>query len=1497
MNKAIGNNKNSKKELECKSLFESYFEKDNCGMGFVASLKNEKTNKVIRDGIKILAGLEHRGAEAYDPNTGDGAGLLFEMPHKFFVEVCDNLPELGDYGTGNFFLPTNKLEYEKIKALIELIINENGEEFLFWREVPVKDDEIGVEARKSLPKIEQPFIKRISSSKDDFERKLYVIRRKIENLVKKMSLDSEDMFYITKLSSNAIVYKGLLKPEQIEKFYLDLNSYDLVSTYCLVHQRFSTNTFPSWKLAHPFRFLAHNGEINTVKGNINWMRAREIALSSPYFDEIKDLFPINDEEWSDSANLDSVLELLLFSGKSLIEAISILVPAAWEKDHIMPQELKNFYNYYSGLMEPWDGPAGLVMSDGKHLLAKLDRNGLRPLRYVETSEGFIVAGSEVGTLPIPAKKIISSGRVAPGEVLLIDLENKKIFTEKEVIKEITKGNDYESLISSKKDIYELVRKHEYNSKTIDIEEIEEKLRLFSYSREDLNILISSMAYTGQEPIGSMGNDTALSIFSEKPKLLYSYFKQLFAQVTNPPIDPIREDIVMSLTTQIGTKANILIDRKENGDTYVLKSPIMDNKTLDFIKNIEINNHKAFNVDIIFNTNESLESRLENIFKEVEKQVDLGCKVIILSDKKADSNHIAIPSLLAVSGLHHHLIKSGKRNEIDIILETGEAREVMHFALLIGYGALAINPYLALDSIDYMVEKNLYIDTNEKDIDLLKKNYLKAIDKSLLKTMSKMGISTIQSYRGAQIFEAVGLSNELINKYFVGTISRIEGLRIGDLEKEIKRQFDIAVNDLEFQSEVLNIDGEYAWKKEGINRILTPEAIAKIQDATRKNDYAKYKEFASIINNQSERLLTIRGMLKFKNKKPVNIEDVEPVENIMKRFVTGAMSYGSISKEAHEAIAMAMNEIGGRSNSGEGGENPERFKDNRRSATKQIASGRFGVTTTYLVNADELQIKMAQGAKPGEGGQLPGHKVNKEIGATRHTTPGIGLISPPPHHDIYSIEDLAQLIFDLKNVNERARISVKLVSEAGVGVVASGVAKAHSEMILIAGHDGGTGASPLSSIKHAGLPWELGISETHQILKEHKLRSRVILQVDGKMKTGRDIIIGAILGGEEFGFATMPLVVLGCIMMRKCHTNMCPVGVATQSEELRRKFVGRYKDLITYFRFISQEAREIMAELGVTRLDDLVGRTDYLEVNKDIKVEKAKTVDLSKILYRNEKSLTPDIKTIEQDFKMENIIDKILLEEAKDAIESAQKIIINKNLSNANRSVGAMLSGEVAKKYGEDGLPDDTVVLNFKGYAGQSFGVFGMKGITMNLEGQSNDYIGKGLFGAKIVVKKHKDTAYESNKNIIGGNAILYGAIKGELYLNGIVGERFCVRNSGAISVVEGIGDHGCEYMTGGRAIILGETGKNFAAGMSGGIAYVYDEYGTFEAKVNMEMVELDILNDKYEKEILTYIEKHFAYTGSTIAKDILYNWTEEKNKFKVVISPEYKRLVVNGEVK
>ena len=964
------------------------------------------------------------------------------------------------------------------------------------------------------------------------------------------------------------------------------------------------------------------------------MITREPVLSSPNYNNINELFPINDHLSSDSANLDAALEFLIFSGKTLIEAISILVPAAWEKDGEIPEKLKDFYNYYSSLMEPWDGPAALAMTDGRYILAKLDRNGLRPLRYLITKDNYIIAGSEVGTLPTEFSNIKKSGRVSPGEIFLIDMIEGKILTESETIDKILNNVDYSDLIKKKRYISEEIRNYVYSEDKKSIYEIEEKLRIFAYTREDLGVLISEMAYNGEEPLGSMGNDTALSIFSEKPRLIYSYFKQLFAQVTNPPIDPIRENVVMSLTTELGTKGNLLVNSLENANTLVFNSPIIDNKTLDYIKNDS--NVKSVVIDITFDSEtEKLEGKLEEIFKTAEENISKGINTIILSDRKTKENRIPIPTLIAVSGLHHHLIRNKKRSGIDIIAESGDAREVMHFALLIGYGALLINPYLVFDSIEYMLEKRVYLKSDKKEYI---KNYLKAVDKSLLKTMSKMGVSSVQSYRGGQIFEALGLSNKLINKYFTGTTSRIEGLEIEDLEKELRIRYNDALKSLHEKKEVLENDGEYQWRKDGVNHILTPEAVGKIQEATSMNDYKVYKEFSEIINNQSKKLLTIRGMLKFKEQTPVSISEVEPVEVIMKRFVTGAMSYGSISKEAHEALAMALNEIGGRSNSGEGGENPERFKDNRRSATKQVASGRFGVTTTYLINADEIQIKMAQGAKPGEGGQLPGHKVDQEIGKTRHTTPGIGLISPHPHHDIYSIEDLAQLIFDLKNVNPQARISVKLVSEAGVGVVASGVAKAHSEMILISGHDGGTGASPLSSIKHAGLPWELGLAETNQILREHKLRNRVVLQVDGKLKTGRDIIFGAILGAEEFGFATMPLVVLGCIMMRKCHTNMCPVGIATQSEELRAKFAGKYKNVITYFRFISEEAREIMAELGVKTLEELIGRTDLLEVNRPENNWKAEKVDLSKILYRNENDKSPNICTEKQDFGMESILD-------------------------------------------------------------------------------------------------------------------------------------------------------------------------------------------------------------------------------------------------------------------
>ena len=1474
-----------KKRFMEKSLFEREFEKDNCGMGFIANIDGLKTNKTIKDGIRILMGLEHRGASGYDSETGDGAGLLFEIPDAFFRDICENLPKMGDYGTGNIFLPVNPDHARIIKEIAEKTVKEEGEKILYWRKVPVNRNAVGIEAQRTLPEIEQLFIERTASAKEEFEKKLYIIRKKIENKVKTLDINIEE-FYITKLSSKIIVYKGLIKPDQIEKFYIDLQSDKMESQFCLVHQRFSTNTFPKWELAHPFRFLAHNGEINTVKGNVNWMVSREPALSSEAYSEIEALFPVNDHLSSDSANLDTALEFLLFSGKTLIEAISMLVPAAWEKDSEMPEKLKNFYDYYSSLMEPWDGPAALAMTDGRYILAKLDRNGLRPLRYLITKDNYIIAGSEVGTLPTEFSNIKESGRVRPGEILLLDMKEGKVLDKEATLEKILNNTDYADLLKNKRYAEKELKNYKYKEERRELSIIEEQLRIFGYTREDLGIIISEMASSSNEPLGSMGNDTALAVFSEKPRLLFNYFKQLFAQVTNPPIDSIREKSVMSLKSELGTKGNLLFNTPENSRTMVFESPVIDNKTLDFIKN-EYKESIAIK-DIIFDkSDERLEEKLNEIFRSVEEDIENGKKVIVLSDKKAGENKIPIPSLLATAGLHHYLIEKKKRSGIDIILETGEAREIMHFALLVGYGALLINPYLAFDSVDYMLAKKLYLQSDKQEYI---KNIIKALEKALLKTMAKMGISSVQSYRGAQIFEALGLSQKLVDKYFRGTVSRIEGLDIEALEKETRLRHTEAVNAIKKHSEVLNNDGEYQWRKDGVNHILTPEAIAKIQEATSRNDYKAYKEFSNIINDQSKKLLTIRGMFKMKKQTPVPLEEVEPVEAIMKRFVTGAMSYGSISKEAHEALAMALNEIGGRSNSGEGGELSERFTDNRRSATKQVASGRFGVTTSYLINADELQIKMAQGAKPGEGGQLPGDKVDKEIGKTRHTTPGIGLISPPPHHDIYSIEDLAQLIFDLKNVNPKARISVKLVSEAGVGVVASGVAKAHSEMILISGHDGGTGASPLSSIKHAGLPWELGLAEANQVLKEHKLRNRVVLQVDGKLKTGRDIIFGALLGAEEFGFATMPLVVLGCIMMRKCHTNMCPVGIATQSEELRAKFVGKYKNIITYFRFLSEEMREIMAELGVRKLEDLIGRTDLLEVDYKNENWKSRKVELTKILYRNPEDHTPNICTEKQNFGMDKIKDLKLISEAEKSITDKQETVINDTITNADRSLGAMLSGIIAEKYGEAGLPEDTIKINLRGYAGQSFGVFGMSGITINLEGESNDYIGKGLFGAKIIIRKPKDAAYDSTKNIIGGNAVLYGAIKGELYLNGVAGERYCVRNSGAVSVTEGVGDHGCEYMTGGRAVILGRVGKNFGAGMSGGIAYVYDKQNKLEKRLNREMVEIHNLEPVYEAEIKKYVENHFRYTQSEIAKEILSDWDNLKSDFKVVVSPKYNEL-------
>jgi glutamate synthase (NADPH/NADH) large chain len=1477
-------------------LYVPEFEKDNCGIGLIAQIKGQKTHDIVKKGIEILEKMEHRGAVGADPDTGDGAGILIQMPDKLFRSEIKGLPEFGDYGVGMIFFPQETSEREKCQKIIEKIIKDEGQEVLAWRDVPVDPTKVGKTASKTTPFIKQVFIKKAAGT-ENFELKLYIIRKSIENEIPKLSLEKEEFFYIPSMSSNTIVYKGLLKPDQILGFYKDLNDERTLSALAIVHQRYSTNTFPSWDLAHPFRYVAHNGEINTIKGNVNWMTARQPELNNDVFGkDINKIFPINRPVGSDSSNLDKALEFLVASGKSLLQAASILVPPAWEKDPSIKKELKDFYEYYSGLMEPWDGPAALVMSNGSQIVTKLDRNGLRPARYTITKDDTIILASEAGTLKTKPEDIKENFRVKPGMVLMIDLEEGKILTQEEIIEKIVEDKPFgQWLAENKKNIEDLPK--EDSRYENDFDTIFNRLMTFGYSREDLHEIITPMANDEKEPIGSMGNDAALAVLSGNDKKLFNYFQQLFAQVTNPPIDPIREDVVMSITTNIGRQGNILEETADKAKLIKMDTPFISNEDLDKIASLNEENFKSAVIPMVFDLESGLEKGLKNLFEKAETAIKEGCNIIIISDREIGENQYPIPSLLATSGLHHYLIKSNKRNGADIIVETGDAREVMDFALLIGYGALAVNPYLALESIDYMVENELYM--TSQNADKKKAKYLKAIGKGLVKIMSKMGISTVQSYRGAQIFEAVGLKKELIDKYFTGTTSRIEGIGIEGVERSVKQTVDKARDEYNPNPQVLPNTGDYKWRKDGERRLFSPEAVAALQHSTRTNDYEEYKKFAGIINDQGEKLATIRGLFKFKGSESIPLEEVESIESIMKRFVTGAMSFGSISREAHEAMAIAMNTIGGKSNSGEGGEDPERFADNRKSAIKQVASGRFGVTTHYLVNADELQIKMAQGAKPGEGGHLPGHKVTEEIAATRHTSPGIDLISPPPHHDIYSIEDLAQLIFDLKNVNPESRVSVKLVSEVGVGTVAAGVAKAHSDMILISGYDGGTGASPISSIKHAGLPWELGLSEAHQVLILNDLRGRVRIQADGQMKTGRDIVIAALLGAEEFGFATAPLVVLGCIMMRACHTNMCPVGVATQSPELRKKFMGRSEYLINFFKFIAQDVREIMAELGFRTMDEMVGRTDLLEMNKAISHWKASGIDISKILYRPNVDESIATKCIqEQDHGIDDILDRKLMELAKPALEKGEKVEFDMDIFNLNRSTGTMLSGKIAKLYGGTGLPEDTIKFNFKGYAGQSFGAFGMSGLTLNLVGQANDYIGKGLFGGKIIVKTPKVEGFKAEENIIGGNTILYGAIKGQVYINGMVGERFCVRNSGAEAVVEGVGDHGCEYMTGGRVVVIGATGKNFAAGMSGGIAYVYDQNGDFEEKVNQLMVLTEKIEDKTEAgKLKSMIENHVKYTNSSRGKEILDSWEENLGKFVRVIAPKYKELLAQGKVK
>ncbi len=1483
-----------------RGLYSPEFEHDSCGVGFVCNIKGERSFDILTKGIEVLRRLSHRGAVGADPDTGDGAGILIQVPHAFLLKECKktaiSLPDAGLYGTGLVFLPTDKKERNFCINVFEEIIKNHNQSLLGWRKVPSNESIIGKTARATKPEIMQVFIGRGPGIRDQihFERMLYVIRRLTENEISGSELIQKSFFYISNLSSRTLSYKGLLKPEQLSEFFPDLKDKTMETALCLVHSRYSTNTFPTWDLAQPFRFLAHNGEINTLRGNINWVRAKERLLSSEFFgNDIEKIKPVIVEGKSDSAAIDNFFELLALTGRPLPQVMMMLIPGAWEHDRLMEEDLREFYKYYACFLEPWDGPAAIAFSDGKRIGAVLDRNGLRPARYVITKSGLVIMASEVGVLDIAPSDIKVSGRLKPGRIFFIDTELGRIIDDDELKKEVSGKRPYKNWNST--NLVNLDNILSTGGKTAPNCDITERLKAFGYTREDLKFIIKPMAEEGKEPVGSMGNDTPHAVLSLKPQLLYSYFKQLFAQVTNPAIDPIREEIVMSLDTFIGPGWNILEDIPKHSHKLRVKNPILDNDELEKIRNISINNFKTKTIYTFFDglTVESFTQTLARICSEAEYAVEKGYNFIILSDYGIDKDRVPLPALLATSAVHQHLVRKTIRSQAGIVVESGEPREVHHFALLFGYGADCINPYLAYEAVENL-QKDGFINLQ---IQQALKNYKKAVCDGILKVLSKMGISTLRSYRGAQIFEALGLNDKIISEYFTGTISRIGGVSIEEIANEtIQRHKDAfyARND---RADSLPTGGIYQWKRDGEFHLWNPESISALQDAVRENNRERYKEFSTLIDDQSAHPVTLRSLLKFTAAKPINIEEVEPAKEILKRFATGAMSFGSISKPAHETLAIAMNRIGAKSNSGEGGEDPERFKalpngDSKRSAIKQVASGRFGVTINYLINADEIQIKIAQGAKPGEGGQLPGHKVSKAIAKTRYTTPSVTLISPPPHHDIYSIEDLAQLIFDLKNANPKARISVKLVSEAGVGTVAAGVAKGHADTILISGGDGGTGASPRSSIMHAGLPWELGLSETHQTLVLNNLRSRVKLQTDGQMRTGRDVVIAALLGAEEYAFCTAPLVAMGCVMLRHCHLNNCSVGVATQDDALQKRFSGKPEYVINYFHFVAQELREIMASLGLRTVNEMIGRTDLLQLRQDITPDKAKGLDYSRILYK------PDMPDsvgryckVKQNHKIEDILDKKLIHLCKGALDEKKPVKVKMDINNADRATGVMLSSQICRSYGEEGLPEDTIHCKFTGIAGQSFGSFLSKGVTFELEGMANDYVGKSISGGKIIIYPFKEADYEAGKNIIIGNTAFYGAISGHAYIRGVAGERFCIRNSGLSAVVEGTGDHGCEYMTGGRVVILGETGRNFAAGMSGGIAYVYDEDENFKHRCNKDMVSLEKIEAEDKDTICAMLKNHFKYTKSEKAKKILDEINREMKKFVKVIPIEYKNIL------
>lgn len=1489
-------------------LYDPQLEHDSCGMGFVVNIKGEKSNKIVRNAIQVLLNLEHRGACGCEANTGDGAGILIQKPHKFFKKVCEeigiSLPSPEEYGVGFLFFSPNAEEERICTQAFENIIKEEGQELLGWRDVPTDHSSLGNTAKECEPKIKQVFIKRNIDIKDDmeFERKLYIISKRALNDIKLSGMKGGEFFYIGSLSFKTTVYKGMLTTWQLDMFYPDLNDTDVESAIAMVHSRFSTNTFPSWDRSHPYRYIVHNGEINTMRGNINWMHARQAVLSSDLFgDALKKAFPIITPDGSDSGNFDNCVEFLYLAGRPIEHAVMMMIPEPWSNHETMSDEKKAFYEYHSCLMEPWDGPASIGFTDGSKVGAVLDRNGLRPSRYYVTKDDMVIMGSEVGVLDVPAEMVLHKGRLQPGRMFLIDTEEGRIVEDEELKEKLSKDKPYrEWLDNNLLPLNEIeAASDEHDEESADHEKVLIRQRAFGYTFEDLRVLIGPMANNAVEPVGSMGKDTPIAILSSKPRLLYEYFKQLFAQVTNPAIDSIREELITATEMTLGPEPNILNPGPENCRKIWLESPALTNQDLQKIKNLDNESFTSQTLPILFNISEGskgLEKALNELFENADKAISQGTNILVLSDRGFTKEKAPIPALLASAGLHHHLIRNGNRMKVGLVLESGEPREVHHYALLVGYGISAINPYMAYETIEDMIDEGMLKGiTKEKAII----NYNKSVVKGIVKTMSKIGISAIQSYHGAQIFEAIGLNHDFVDKYFTWTPTRIKGAGIDVVTEEIRLRYETAYPERDVVPDTLDEGGLYQWRPGGEHHAFNPKSVHMLQRACRADSYEQFKKFSELVTDESKQLATLRGLLELKtDSDPIPIEEVESVESICKRFKTGAMSYGAISAEAHESLAIAMNRIGGKSNTGEGGEDtarniPDENGDLRRSSIKQVASGRFGVTSEYLVNAEEIQIKIAQGAKPGEGGQLPGRKVYPWIAKVRLSTPGVGLISPPPHHDIYSIEDLAELIHDLKNANQKARINVKLVSEVGVGTIAAGVAKGHADVILVSGYDGGTGASPQSSIQHAGLPWELGLAETHQTLLINNLRSRVVLETDGQMKTGRDVVIAALLGAEEYGFSTAPLIILGCIMMRVCHLDTCPVGVATQNPELRKKFMGDPSHVVNFMHFVAQEIRELMAKLGFRTINEMVGRTDKLGMRKVVDHWKAKGLDLSDIIYQ------PDVPSdygtyaqIEQDHGLEDALDnKVLLDICKPTIENGEPVEAILPIKNIDRTVGTILGSELTKKYGLDGLPEETVRLHFNGSAGQSFGAFVPKYMTLILEGDSNDYLGKGLSGGKIIVYPPKASTFVAEENIITGNVAFYGATGGESYIRGLAGERFCVRNSGVRTVVEGVGDHACEYMTGGRVVVIGETGRNFAAGMSGGIAYVLDEEGDFSVRCNQDMVELESLNESDAEEVKEMITRHVEYTDSEKGKRILSDWNNIINKFVRVMPKDFKRML------